>query len=833
MMLPALLWYLLVSALGLLAFPIAYRMLPALPDRGYTAARALSLILWGFLFWLLASLGILTNDLGGLAFALLLLVGLSVWALRGPGLREIVKWLRVHRRLVVSVEILFALAFIAFVLFRAINPDITNTEKPMELAFINSILRSPTLPPRDPWLSGYAISYYYFGYVQVAMLAQLTGLSGGVAFNLGLALVFALTATGTYGLVYNLLALRRPKAKANLALALLGPLFVALLSNVEGFLRILHNRGVFWGRAAGGELTSRFWSWLDLAELSQPPLGSADTWVPQGFATGSWWWWRASRVIQDYDFLGNNKGDVISEFPFFAFALGDLHPHVLAIPFLYLVVALALNLFLHREHGQMRLFNLRLEISPLYFLFAALLLGGMAFLNVADFPFSVALFAAAYAFRRANKMGWRWARLADFISLGVVVGVSAIVLYLPFYISYSSQVSGLIPNLVYVTRGAHLWIVLGTLFLPICAYLLYLWRQQGDLDRLKKGVLLVLGILLVLWLFSLSLAAAMGLASEVSLQGLVAGLEAADLSTSSPSFWVLLGESLNRRIANVGGWGTLALLLTLVVVLIWPKNREQSAADSQRGLQPDTASHTFALLLVLVGLLVVLAPEFVFIRDQFGYRINTIFKFYFQAWLLLGLVAAFGTAVLLNELRGLAGWLYSLGLVVVLVVGLTYSVYRVADKVVVFQRQGSSLQLDGTQHDLYLSPDDRAAIAWLARAPVDTLAEAIGPQYSGYARISTHSGLPTVLGWPGHESQWRGGWEEIGSRQMDIERLYVTSNWAEAQEILDRYEIRYVYIGPLELSAYQVNQQKFATHLSPVFQQGTVTIYEVPSRESN
>ena len=94
------------------------------------------------------------------------------------------------------VEILFFLAFAFLAFVRAGNPEIVGTEKPMELAFINAILRSPTFPPHDPWLSGYAISYYYFGYVMTAMLAKATGTLGSVAFNLMLALVFALSAVG-------------------------------------------------------------------------------------------------------------------------------------------------------------------------------------------------------------------------------------------------------------------------------------------------------------------------------------------------------------------------------------------------------------------------------------------------------------------------------------------------------------------------------------------------------------------------------------------------------------------------------------------------------------
>ena len=53
---------------------------------------------------------------------------------------------------------------------RALNPNITFTEKPMEFAFLNSVLRTGSQPPGDPWLSGYAISYYHFGYVIMAIL---------------------------------------------------------------------------------------------------------------------------------------------------------------------------------------------------------------------------------------------------------------------------------------------------------------------------------------------------------------------------------------------------------------------------------------------------------------------------------------------------------------------------------------------------------------------------------------------------------------------------------------------------------------------------------------
>ena len=98
----AILWYLAISIIGWLTFPLAYRFLPALKDRGYTSIRTLGLLLWGYVFWLLASLGVLHNNSGGLLFALALVIGLSAWSLRGRNFRDLTGWLWDQRRAIVS-----------------------------------------------------------------------------------------------------------------------------------------------------------------------------------------------------------------------------------------------------------------------------------------------------------------------------------------------------------------------------------------------------------------------------------------------------------------------------------------------------------------------------------------------------------------------------------------------------------------------------------------------------------------------------------------------------------------------------------------------------------
>ncbi|MEK6221310.1 MAG: hypothetical protein N2D54_03595, partial [Chloroflexota bacterium] len=129
----------------------------------------------------------------------------------------------------------------------------------------------------------------------------------------------------------------------------------------------------------------------------------------------------------------------------------------------------------------------------------------------------------------------------------------------------------------------------------------------------------------------------------------------------------------------------------------------------------------------------------------------------------------------------------------------------------------------------YLNNDDFSALDWLQNAPLGTMVEAVGGSYSIYARISTHSGQPTLLGWPGHESQWRGGGVEMGSRFSDIDLLYSTGSWTEALNLLGKYQIKYVYVGALERSTYIVSETKFQEFLTPVFQQGSVVVYQVPA----
>jgi len=188
-------WYLVVSLVGWLP-SAAYRLLPALSDRGYTASRALGLLVWGYAFWLLASLGCCATIREDCCLLWRFWRPQHLGSAPGwPG--EMLSWMREHARLLFTVEVLFLVAFAGWAAVRATNPEAVGTRSrwnwrsstPSWLAYFSP----QTLAVRVCHL------ILLFGYVIVAMLAKITGTAGSVAFNLGIALIFALSAAGAYG----------------------------------------------------------------------------------------------------------------------------------------------------------------------------------------------------------------------------------------------------------------------------------------------------------------------------------------------------------------------------------------------------------------------------------------------------------------------------------------------------------------------------------------------------------------------------------------------------------------------------------------------------------
>jgi len=138
--------------------------------------------------------------------------------------------------------------------------------------------------------------------------------------------------------------------------------------------------------------------------------------------------------------------------------------------------------------------------------------------------------------------------------------------------------------------------------------------------------------------------------------------------------------------------------------------------------------------------------------------------------------------------------------------------------------------LDGTAYLRAYLPDDAAGIAWLQAnvrgAPV--VLEANGGSYTDAARVSAQTGLPTLLGWGGHELQWRGNYDEPGQREPVIQKIYTTTDQAERDSLLARYDVKYIFVGRLERDRFRLNDAalaRWAESYDVVFSQGETRIF--------
>ena len=768
-------WYLAMQGLALVGLPWAFLWLRRLPSRGYALAKALGLLLVGFLLWWGGILHLWGVSLAAvLTSAALVFVG-GLYLLRGEW-SAWWRWWRGHRHFILTTELLFAAAFVLWTLVRATQPQIETAggEKWMEIAFLNATLRSPAMPPHDPWLAGFAISYYYFGYLLMAVLTLLSGLVSTVAFNLANGGWFALAAVGAFGLLYDLLEGER------LLAALWSPFLLLLTGNGEGLLEVLHARGL---------LPAAFWRWLDIRSLDGAPTPPF-SWLPQRY----FWWWQASRVIHDYDPLGRTQ-EVIDEFPAFSFVLGDMHPHLLALPFVLLAVGMALDLWRKPLYDPSALLHgWRVKVG--YFL-DALVLGALGFLNTWDFPIYWGLLVAVLYLRSQRR--WKVALLYT-AGLIVVLTTASLLLYAPFWIGLRSQAGGLLPNLFNATRWPQFAVVFWPFLIPVGGLVVAAarragvgWRQLlGDLLPLLAGV--VVAALLV---------------GGLGGRDFVAGFLHGDFAG-----WGLTAEGVRSLLVErlLRSWVALLLAVALVVL-------GRALLTAGRRGEP----MTFVLILVLLGAGLTFVPEFLYLRDLFGTRMNTVFKFYFEAWAVWSLAAAWwlakreGSPVL---------WGLALGFVAT---GFLYTPLAVRERAI---EHGVPWSLDGAAWVASSHPGDWTLITWLndnvSGRPV--IAEATvngGASYTYGGRISAFTGLPAVVGWVGHEHQWRGTPDEAMARASAIERLYTTTDPAERETILRRYDVAYVIVGEVERQRYDAALLRQWESYPCLYRYGDLAIYAV------
>ncbi|HEU5316859.1 MAG TPA: DUF2298 domain-containing protein [Chloroflexota bacterium] len=617
-------WYLAIQFLGALAAPLLWRALPRLPDRGFGIAKPLGLLAASWIAWTLAGYRLLpwtrlTLVLGAALLALAATIALRRWG------AEWLTWLRTHRRTVLATEGVFLAAYVLFLLLRAMNPDLWHLarggEKPMEFSYLNAVVKTTYFPPYDPWYSGGYLNYYYFGYVLVAALIKLTGVMPAIGFNVAVAALFGLLAVGCFSFAYNLSRLGgRPRfgVRGAFGAGLLGFLCVAFLGNLDGFAQLLERlaRAAPVGTRSAQPVLSGIWSLLfgiPSVLLGGRPLGEFD-------------FWRSSRVIV--------TDNTINEFPFWTFLFADLHAHLISLP--YQVATLGVLLHLAQtgvsrdDAGRSGDLDVVRDGQPGPWLWrllswrrvvevglAAWLVGALNVINTWEFPTYLGLTAGAlliaeWTAQRELTLGGLTRTLVS------TAGVAFLArpLYRPFWQWYVTFYSSVQPWTQGQSRLDQYLVIHGLLVFGIVTFVVLAassaWRGAGWGRYLAARWRLLAG-----WTRFGELERSLALEQRAPAMGYLALF----------CFTALLMLCFWLR----GSWllPLLTALLAAVTAAAWERRH--------------SAPLLFGCLLAGTGTALSMFVELYALQGDIG-RMNTVFKFYLQLWVLWGLIGAVAMA---------------------------------------------------------------------------------------------------------------------------------------------------------------------------------------------
>ena len=767
---PVVVWSLHLLLLQLAGWGLLGPLLRMLPDRGCALARPFAILIPAWLVWLLASTGMMRNDRPGywIIFGLFALAAAAIsWRARA-GWRA--WWSRHENRFaVLRVEGVFWLGFVFFLWVRSANPDLWHEswggEKPMEMTFLNGVLKSEHFPPLNAWFAGGFINYYYFGFVLCGTLIKGLAVLPEVGFNLCLATFFGLACCAT------LSAARALRPTGGWLAAWSATAFVMVFGNLFQ-LRFIWNNLVRIG-ATDHELTFPLVSGLIRATHGLWRIGHGE----RLSAYTADLYWVSARAI---------SGDEIApvtEFPYWSFLYADLHPHLMALPFTLCVIVLLA--------AWTRVTDSKTKVGLAALL--ALTLGFFWPTNTWDWPTygalsGLVLFTSLW---QRDTSGARAFSSAFIKSIGIfsVIIAAGYLAFLPFHRTYVAGYGSFESWTGNRTSLRDYLFIHGLFLFVLGSGVAAAWRQ-GKIP-FTRGFHLWTRI-------ARSLVARRRVMTRHRLITLGLTRPAAG---AGAIFTVLLATLC--LIAALNGHLTPLLLAGLLLSVSVVIQRRKDALQSLPGL------------LTFVAFTLSLLVEFVVLAGDIG-RMNTVFKFYYQVWVLFGLASALTLPGVLAHWRVEAPrvrWLWMGAFIALLgaaaLFPLTATPAKIRDRMAETPRT-----LDGLAFaekagyamesvSFPLAPDLKA-IRWLQDniqgSPVILEMNTKDRLYSWGSRYAVHTGLPSVVGWSWHQRQQQAGLAEnhVEQRIDDVRTIYRTADVELTRNLIARYGVSLVIVGRLE-----------------------------------
>jgi YYY domain-containing protein len=727
-------WYLMTLLVTVAIAPLALWLCRGLTDRGASVARPIAVLAMVWPVWLLASIGSGFVPFSRVSlWVSLVLIAIVGWVLAWRG--GLVDRTAIRHLLIAEAGFLFLFAL--FVWFHGYGPQIMDQEKPGDMMMLASSMRATQMPPNDAWMAGDTINYYYLGYVLWAAIGKMVGAAPAEAFNLALASVFGMVGVAATGLAGNIVGHWFGERIARVA-GVLGLLFVVLVGTPWAAFTALGN-----------------WSLQWTAFFFDPGIG-----------------WGASRVI--HDVITVPPDTIISEFPAFSFILGDLHPHLLALP--YTITALTISWALAQwspVSGDAHHADLDEQLKLAWTLVARIavsgaIVGALYAMNSWDMPTYLLITAVGLLVGL-----WHYPVRTRITGL-IALALSSVLAWLPFYVAFKAPTIQGQTGIAGAVQGIP---VVGGILASVVGY-------QGE--RTSAGE--YLSVFGFVWVIALVL-----IAIEFWNRRRVASDSLSQKTAIGAAVILILGALLiPAPVVALAG-----LPIVAVIILI------------QR--DPRLTASNVALALFGFGFAITILPEFFYLADIFNNRMNTIFKLYYQVWLLMAIASAISIVVVWSSLRPLitariATIVVAVGTVAILLLGATYPV--VASKQWLDwrnpAREWSGIDglayLDDPQQS-WSSPGEYAALQWLWKNGTqdDVLLAQSGCEWgTDIGRTASATGIQSILGWDGHEQQWHLADPEIYSkvteRIADVNTLFTQPT----PELLDKYSVTLIYIGPVE-----------------------------------
>ena len=770
-----LVWLFAVQLIALAAWPLTYVVFRPFHDRGYLLSKPLGLLIVATIAWLLSSFSIIGFNpvsIGIGIVSLALVSGAIFWRLGD----EIVIFMKARWKTIAIAELIFLLAFLAFLAVRLANPDLWHAwrggEKPMDFAYLNAITRSTIMPPYDPWFAGGYLNYYYYGQFIIASLIRVTGIIPSVAYNLAVPLVFALSATAVYTVAYNIVALSmRARGAVKLGAApvmfgVIAAVLAVIAANIDGLVQVATG---FYDSAIRGQ--------------DFPPFD----------------YWRSTRVFE-----ADPGGNEITEFPFFTFLYADLHAHMIAIPFAVLALGLSIVAFLRAGMERLSRFESLATLGLL-----GIVIGSLRLINSWDYPTQL-LFAIGFILVGEFLYGHR-GKLVGIVHATIKIAIVAVigyVIYLPFHGNFELFNNGVELSKFKTALWRYL-LIHGLFVFAVGSWIVVEWRRGTFRFRdLYRTVTVDFGN--PTWTLT-PILAAVGVAwiavifSYPQFITVFAALTAAGIVALTGWFAYLRRHSGQRYIIITAALVLMALFIAAGVDIITVKN------DIGR------QNTIFKFYIQAWWLLAIAATYAIWRLWDVGAFVTRQMSGLKTMWISAFAVLAVGVLVypvMATDVR-LDDRFNGIG------PGIDGEAYM---DDAVYHTRGVTLEF----------VTDRPGIEWLRNnvkgAPV--VVEAQWDLYTWANRVSIYTGLPTILGWDWHQTQQRHEYRwEVQRRRAAINNFYTTRDIEQARQFLDEFDVRYVYVGELERGAYPSSGiEKFATepelNLHPVFSEGPVTIYE-------